>query len=48
MVHAVENIGTTDLLFATVEFLDSANTPLSVPDSVRLKIPQGADIKMAS
>ena len=48
MVHAVENIGTTDLLFTTVEFLDSANTRLTVPDSVRLTIPQGADIKMAS
>ena len=39
MVHAVENIGTTDLLFTTVEFLDSANTPLAVPDSVRLQVP---------
>jgi beta-alanine degradation protein BauB len=48
MVHAVENIGATDLLFTTVEFLDSANKPLTVPDSVRLTTQQGADIKMAS
>jgi hypothetical protein len=48
MVHAVEHIGITDLLFTTVEFLDSANKPLTVPDRVRLAIPHGADIKMAS
>ncbi len=36
-VHALENIGDADLLFTTVEFLDSANAPLPVPDSVRLK-----------
>jgi len=35
--HSVENIGDTDLLFTTVEFLDGANTPLPIPDSVRLK-----------
>lgn len=34
-VHSVENIGDTDLLFTTVEFLDGANDPLPVPDSVR-------------
>jgi beta-alanine degradation protein BauB len=39
MVHSVENIGETDLLFTTVEFLDSPNTPLPVPDDVRLKAP---------
>ena len=37
MVHCVENIGDTDLNFTTVEFLDSPNPPLPVPDSVRLK-----------
>jgi beta-alanine degradation protein BauB len=37
MVHSVENIGDTDLLFTTVEFLHSANAPLPVPDGVRLK-----------
>ena len=37
MVHSVETIGTSDLLFTTVEFKDSANAPLPVPDEVRLK-----------
>jgi hypothetical protein len=36
MVHSVENIGDTDLLFTTVEFLDSPNSPLPVPDDIRL------------
>lgn len=44
MVHAVENIGTTDLLFTTVEFLDSPNKPLPIPDGMRLQTP----IKKAS
>lgn len=35
-VHDLENIGDTDLVFTTVEFLDSANAPLPIPDSVRL------------
>jgi hypothetical protein len=39
MVHAVENIGGTDLVFTTVEFLDSPNKPLPVPDAMRLKAP---------
>lgn len=39
-VHSVENIGDDDLLFTTVEFLDSANKPLSVPDGIRLR-PKG-------
>ncbi len=38
LLHAVENVGSTDLLFTTVEFLDSANAPLPVPDGVRLKV----------
>ena len=38
LVHAVENIGSSDLLFTTVEFLHSANAPLPVPDAVRLKV----------
>jgi beta-alanine degradation protein BauB len=37
MLHSVENIGDTDLLFTTVEFKDSANPPLPVPEEVRLK-----------
>ena len=36
-VHDLENIGETELIFNTVEFLDSANAPLPVPDSVRLQ-----------
>ncbi len=39
LVHAVENVGSTDLLFTTVEFLDSANLALPVPDGVRLSVP---------
>jgi hypothetical protein len=35
-VHSVENIGETELLFTTVEHKDSANAPLTVPESVRL------------
>jgi hypothetical protein len=36
-VHDIQNTGTSELHFTTVEFLDSANTPLPVPDSVRMK-----------
>jgi beta-alanine degradation protein BauB len=36
LLHRVENIGDTELLFTTVEFKDSANAPLPIPDSVRL------------
>lgn len=39
MIHAVENIGATDLLFTTVEFLDGPNQPLPVPDAMRLGAP---------
>ncbi len=35
MVHDLENVGTTELVFVTVEFLDSSNAPLPVPDAVR-------------
>ncbi len=38
LVHSVENIGKTDLLFTTVEFKKSGNMPLPVPDEVRLKL----------
>ena len=34
-IHDLENIGTSDLLFSTVEFLDSANAPLPIPAAVR-------------
>ncbi len=35
MVHDLENIGDTNLVFTTVEFLESANPPLPVPAEVR-------------
>ncbi len=38
LVHSVENVGTTDLLFTTVEYKQSANAPLPVPDAVRLMV----------
>jgi hypothetical protein len=38
LLHSVENIGDTDLLFTTVEFKQSANAPLPVPESVRLRV----------
>jgi quercetin dioxygenase-like cupin family protein len=34
-IHDLENIGDTELAFTTVEFLDSANQPLPVPDDIR-------------
>ena len=34
-VHDLENIGDKDLVFMTVEFLNSANKPLPLPQSVR-------------
>ena len=33
MRHSLENIGTTDLVFTTVEFLDSENSPLPLDRS---------------
>ncbi len=39
MVHSVENIGSTELLFTTVEFLDGANRALDVPEDIRLTPP---------
>ncbi len=34
-VHDLENIGDKELVFMTVEFLNSANKPLPLPQSVR-------------
>ncbi len=34
-VHDLENIGDTEMVFMTVEFLASANAPLAIPDEVR-------------
>lgn len=35
-VHDLANIGDSEMVFMTVEFLDSANKPLAIPDTVRL------------
>jgi hypothetical protein len=35
-VHDLENLGDKEMIFNTIEFLDSANKPLPVPDHVRL------------
>lgn len=42
MLHSVENIGDTDLAFATVEFLDGTNPPLALPPEVKLVVPNAA------
>ena len=34
-VHDLENIGDQDMVFMTIEFLDSANKPMALPSSVR-------------
>ena len=34
MIHDLENIGETELVFTTVEFLDSASAPLELPANV--------------
>ncbi|WP_262299431.1 hypothetical protein [Microvirga sesbaniae] len=39
-VHDLENIGDTELIFTTVEFLDGANPPLPLPAETAVG-PQG-------
>jgi beta-alanine degradation protein BauB len=34
-VHDLENIGDGEMVFMTVEFLDSANGPLALPEGIR-------------
>jgi beta-alanine degradation protein BauB len=34
-VHDLENLGDKEMVFMTIEFLQSANKPLAVPDGVR-------------
>jgi quercetin dioxygenase-like cupin family protein len=34
-VHDLENLGDIEMVFMTIEFLNSANKPLAVPDKVR-------------
>ena len=36
MLHSLENIGSTELVFITVEFLAHPEVALAIPDSVRL------------
>lgn len=38
-LHDLENIGTTDIIFTVVEFLDSANKPLPIADAIRVNAP---------
>ena len=42
MLHSVENLGETELSFATVEFLDGTNPPLALPPEVKLVAPSAA------
>jgi len=34
-VHDLENLGDQEMVFMTIEFLNSANKPLTIPDEVR-------------
>jgi quercetin dioxygenase-like cupin family protein len=34
-VHDLENLGDSEMVFMTIEYLDSANKPLPLPESVR-------------
>ena len=34
-VHDLENLGDKEMVFMTIEFLNSANKPLTIPDKVR-------------
>jgi len=36
-VHDLTNLGDKEMIFNTIEFLDSANKPLPIPESVRPK-----------
>ena len=39
MVHSVENVGDTELVFTTVEFLDGTNEALEIPGELRIAPP---------
>ena len=39
-VHGIKNVGDTELVFVTVEFLDSANPPIDIPNTFRLAPPR--------
>jgi len=34
-IHDLENLGDKEMVFMTIEFLNSANKPLAIPDRVR-------------
>lgn len=36
-IHDLENVGDREMIFNTVEFLQSANPPLPIPDAVRVR-----------
>jgi hypothetical protein len=38
-LHDLENIGTTEVIFTVVEFLDSPNQPIPIPNAVRVNAP---------
>jgi quercetin dioxygenase-like cupin family protein len=40
MIHDLQNVGSTDLVFVTVEHVESANAPLPIPPGVH---PRGLD-----
>jgi quercetin dioxygenase-like cupin family protein len=41
-VHDLTNLGDKEMVFMTIEFLNSANKPLPIPDSVRMRMPAAA------
>jgi quercetin dioxygenase-like cupin family protein len=41
-VHDLTNLGDKEMVFMTIEFLNSANKPLPVPDHVRTAMPSAA------
>ena len=41
-VHDLENLGDQEMIFNTIEFLDSANAALPIPDRVRFAPPKAA------
>ena len=41
-VHDLENLGDKEMVFMTIEFLQSANKPMSLPESVRRRLCGGA------
>ena len=42
MTHDLANIGDTELIFTTVEFLNGANQPLALPAAIRAEATRGA------